>query len=304
MVVAHGRAENLVLPIGIVCSCALDGIAVGIALLPSQGVPGVAALAVETFYEGHILAGVHHVHGLCPGGEGEVAVVAHLHGSTRAALLGGDENHTIGTAATIDGTGTGILQHGERLDVGRIHQRQRIAHTLDVVVVEHHAIDDNQRLGAGIQGRTASNHNVCARTGLTTGHIDVHTGHLALNQFLRAGDDAMILLIGFEGGHSTRHVLLLHTTVANHYGLLQRLGVLHHGDVDCGGGHNLLGDIAHVGEYKHGSFGNREGEFPVQVREDAIVCAFLPDGNTGKLTHVVLYVALHRDVLGPRRDRH
>ena len=92
------------------------------------------------------------------------------------STLGGDDDDTIGTTRAIDGRGRHILQHLDRLDVGRINRSQRIeigaSHTVAGIggrtaIVEQHTVDDIQRLIAGIDGVTATDADIDRCTWLT-----------------------------------------------------------------------------------------------------------------------------------------
>ena len=61
MVVVHACTVDFVLPIGIVCTKLLQGIAIGIALLPAKQIPCLAALAIVVGDEVNIFLCIHHI---------------------------------------------------------------------------------------------------------------------------------------------------------------------------------------------------------------------------------------------------
>ena len=66
---------------------------------------------------------------------GEIVADSHL---THLTLLGGHEDHTIGSTGSVDGTRGSILQHLDTLDVAGV----------DVVktTLDRHTVDDIQRV--------------------------------------------------------------------------------------------------------------------------------------------------------------
>ncbi len=127
VVVAHTRLVVQVLPVG-----------VGIVIL-------VQRVLVESGILTHLREGgtVHHgilVEHLL---EADVAVVAHLGRCALRTLHGGDDDHTVGTTATIDGRCGGILQDVQRLDVAGVDIRE-LSH-------EGNTVEHDQRVVAGTQ---------------------------------------------------------------------------------------------------------------------------------------------------------
>ena len=130
MVSADSGTVNLILPVGVGGSesCARF----------SEGIDDVVAILV---------AGEHVVR-VALHADRHIAVIRNT-GSTVGALdtlLGGDDDHTIGSTATIDGSSRSILQYGEALDVFGVHHSERIAQTLHTTVIHSEAVDHNQRV--------------------------------------------------------------------------------------------------------------------------------------------------------------
>ena len=149
--------------------------------------------------------------------ECNVAVVAHLGGSTLRTLLGGDDNHTVGTAATVDSGGRGILQDVHRLDVGRIDVAQ-LAH-------EGNTVEHNQRVVAGRERALATNADLHFGTRLRTGLRHHHTGHAALQSLGGVGGCNLIQFLTANVGHRTRYGLATLRTVTNHHHLVHHMAV-------------------------------------------------------------------------------
>ena len=100
-----------------------------------------------------VVAGLEHVHLLCDLLPAIVSIVAHAD-LTLLSFLSGDEDNAVGTTATIDSGGGGILQHGDVLNVG-------CGDVADVINGE--AVDDKERIVALSDGATAT-------------HTDLHRG--------------------------------------------------------------------------------------------------------------------------------
>ena len=144
MVGRDGRVVDLLLPVGI--GSTEEVLAGRSHILPANGLAGI-----ELLHEGAVLVAVKHVDVLGNGGHRHVAVVAHLGRRALAALLRGDDDDTVGAAATIDGGGRGILQDGEALDVVRVDHGEGVGQTLHTLVVHGQTVDDDKRVVAGIE---------------------------------------------------------------------------------------------------------------------------------------------------------
>src|SRR6185436_18902364 len=99
-------------------------------------------------------------------------------GSAGVPLLCLDENHAVGGAGTVDRGSGGILEDRDRLDVRRVEHVERIARKrritadtepagLDLIAGDCHAVDYIERLIAGADRGSATNHNVRACAWLT-----------------------------------------------------------------------------------------------------------------------------------------
>ena len=130
---ADGCAEDLVLPVG-----------VGIAKLR-----GVKAL--NAVHKVPVFRSVQCIILLGDSRDGHVAVVGYARCAALLTLLGGDDDHTVRSAATVDGCSRGILQHGEGLDVVRVDHSQDVRHTCGGVAVDGQTVDDIERVVGGVQ---------------------------------------------------------------------------------------------------------------------------------------------------------
>ena len=127
MVVAHTSLVVEVLPVGIGVVILVEGVLVETSILAELRERGA----------------VHHrilVEDLL---ETDISVVGHLGGCTLIALGCCDDDHTVGTTGTVDGSGGSILQDIHRLDVGGVDIR-KLSHEGDTI--EHY-----QRVVAGTQ---------------------------------------------------------------------------------------------------------------------------------------------------------
>ena len=108
-----------------------------------------AVLGSQLVEQRHIVGRIQKLGQLC----GLVDGVLHMEAYLRCAYLtalGGDDNHTVGTAHTIHGRGGSVFQHRERLNLSHV----------DVIEVALHTVNQNQRLVASREGRDTTNPEV------------------------------------------------------------------------------------------------------------------------------------------------
>ena len=135
-------------------------------------------------------------------------------------VLGCNQNHTVGSYRTIDGSGSTIFQNLHRLDVLRVH-------TVDIARETVH--DIKRFVATGSLDTTNLDAHTC--TGVTTTSQDVHTGYLTLQSLCGVGSSALSHVLGIDRRKSTGHIATLHGTITYYNHFAQRLGVLAHGDV-------------------------------------------------------------------------
>ncbi len=158
MVGRHCRAEDLILPVG-VSVAKLRGI---------EALDGINQVLV--------LCGVQHLVLLLDSGNGHVAIVSHRRLLAIASLLRGNDDDTIGGAATIDGSCGSILQDRERLDIAWVDHGKDVTHTSSSLVVDDKTVDNIQRVVRRIQGSATTDTNLSASTRSTTCGLHVHAG--------------------------------------------------------------------------------------------------------------------------------
>ena len=98
-----------------------------------------------------VLVSVHDLNALFLLAPGHTTVVGNARTLSAAAFLGGDDDDTVRTTATIDGGCRGVLEDVEALDVLGVDDGQTIGETFHTLVVHGHTVDHDQRVVAGVQ---------------------------------------------------------------------------------------------------------------------------------------------------------
>ena len=162
---------------------------------------------------------IKHIKVLSNLSEAQIGTEIHLY-ITLLTILGCNQNHTVGSYRTIDGSGSTILQNLHRLDVLRVHAvdiaRETVHNIKRFVIAE--CLD-------------TTNLDAHTGTGITTTLQDVHTGYLTLQSLSWVGSSALSHLLGIDRRKSTGHIAALHGTVTYYNHFAQSLCVLTHGDV-------------------------------------------------------------------------
>ena len=169
LVVLHGsRAERFVHPVGLVGE--------------SFGQLHESNLVLQLL----ILPCVEHLGSVVHARERVVGIEAHLcHAGL--ALLGSDDDHTVCSAATVDGCRRGILEY---LDVGNV------VGCKEVDILERHTVNDVERVVGTIERGCTTHADGRCRTRLTVGLRYVQTGCLALHTLSCAHDGAALKVFG------------------------------------------------------------------------------------------------------------
>ena len=143
----------------------------------------------------------------------DVSIVADLE-LTFLTLLGGNEDNTISSGRTIDGTRSGILQNVDTFDVGRVQ----------VVDVTCYTVNNIKRSGVAVSTGT-TDRNLETITWLTRVGLDVNTRSLALEstQCLSGVQFSDIFTLYFYS--STCNEFLLLDTVTYYYHFVQTFGI-------------------------------------------------------------------------------
>ena len=208
IVLRHGGAQNLFLPVGIVHLAVVAELCDG----------RLCAHAVGD--EVGELGGVHHVEGLAGGVHGHVGREVYLR-LAAAALLGGDDDDAVRCARTVDCGCRGILEHGHRLDVLRVdHCHGRYAAAVRLVRLGH-AVDDDQGVVRCRERRAATDTDRSAAGGVTAVGGDYHARRRAHQEILGRDGDAGLDFIGLDYGHRTGGVRFLDGTVTDGHHLVQ-----------------------------------------------------------------------------------
>ena len=293
VVMADGGAVDLALPVGIGSSESIDRI------LVHTGIQVGDELA-------ELIAG-HHVHELLAHAGRDGTVVGDLGSLVGAALLGRDDDDTVGSAGTVDGGCGSVLQDVEALDIGRIDHGEEVGQTLDTVVVHCKTVDDDERVIGSVQGRTSTDTDGRAATRGAAGTGNADAGDLAGQHILGVHDDTLVLGVRFKGGHRAGEVALLDGTVADDHDLVEELAVLLEGDgarhLGCLEGKGRVTDAADLDD----RIGARDvqDEVTVDARHGAVVGTLLDDCRTDDGAHGVGNNTLHLiSALGEHRSGH
>ena len=194
-------------------------------------------------------------------------------------LFGGDENHTVGSSRTVDGTTGSILQHVDTLNVGRVQ-------VVDVTTA--HTVNNVERLGVAI-GTSTADGNLEAVARLTRIGLDANTGALALQgtKYLCGVQFSNVLTLHFYS--STGHEFLLLHTVTHDYHFFKLSVVFLHGHVDsrlianC----NLLCQKADVADHQRSTGLHIEREVTVDVGNCTVTCALFQNAGADNGSHGV-----------------
>ena len=180
------------------------------------------------------------------GAEAHVAVVAHVCRSTHRTLISGDDDDTVGTTGTVDGSGGSILQDVDALDVAWANIAE-LTHEWDTV--EH-----DERVVAGREGTLTTDANLHFLTWLCRSLRHQHTSDTSLECLSCVGGSNLIQFLTTDVGNRTRHSFAALGTITNHHHLVDVVAVLLHHDVElvtCAHAH-FSGHIAEVGNDEHG----------------------------------------------------
>ena len=219
MVVAEGCAENLILPVG-VCIAQLGNVQ-----------------ALDTSHQTLVLCRIQHVILLGNGRNGDVAIVGQMRNrGSLFALLGGDDDHTVRCARTINSCSRGVLQNGERLNVVRVDHSHHVTHTCCCTIGDGQSVDNQQRVIAGIQRSTTTNTNLGSGTWRTTAGDNVNTGNLTNKHIRGVVGDTLTHVVWLHGCDRTSQVVLLSAAITNDNHVLQNVLVFLQGDHQLAGG--------------------------------------------------------------------
>ena len=206
--------------------------------------------------------------------ETEAVVVVHRHAAVPAAALGGDENHAERCARTVDARGCSVFQHGDALDVLRVHG----------VNVTLHAVDEDQRLTFGTL--TDGGRSAHVDAGIGVQRAARRAGNLqSRNHALQGLGCALHRPLGqfvaFDHSHGPSEVHLFLCAEAHNNHFVQVLGVLD--ERNPGGaaaGFHGLRFVAHVGNLEQIAGFGLDSVVSVKVGHGAFLGAHHLDGGT------------------------
>ena len=193
-------------------------------------------------------------------------VEAHL---ASLSLLGGDEHHTVGSTATIDGCGRCILQDVDALNVARVQGLNgRSRH-------QGHSVDHIEWRIGGTDGALTAYADAAQLAGTLVGG-DVNTGGLALQCFEGVVHGAGVQLLLANVHHRACHVAALLRAIAHHHHLVEQLAVFLHGHVQLALAVNSHGarSIAHIRDVQAGTCWDiADGVVAIQISHHTIAGA-------------------------------
>ena len=150
------------------------------------------------------------------------------------ALLGGDDDHTVGTTGTIDGCGRHVLQHLDALDVRGIQERQRVEGGVARfgtsacrcrIVIHDESVDHIEWFVTAGDGVSTTDADDAGSTRLTRGLGDIQTCDGSLKGTLHGGVLLLQQLIAY-GGDAAGEFQTFLGTIAYHDHLIQFAGVI------------------------------------------------------------------------------
>ncbi len=206
----------------------------------------------------------------CCTAPGEVVGIAYAHAVLHGGLLGGDENHTESCARTVDGAGSGILEHGDFLDVLGVEE----AH-----VFHRHTVDNNQRSRIVAVGQSAEATDIDSGSTFdaTVGAGDGQTGNSTLESLCHVGCGAAVhCACHIDCGHGAGEVGTLLRTVADSDEFVEHFscGLQVHSHV--GSGYSFHRLVAHIANLQDGSGRHTQCKMTECVGGNGIACnAFL-----------------------------
>ena len=150
------------------------------------------------------------------------------------ALLGSNDDDTVGTTRTIDGGGRNVLQHFYRLNVCRIQEGQRVQLGVAArsaclrrssIVVDNLPVNDIQRFVASRDAVAATDTDIAQGPWLSAGGDYVQTSHSPLQGTLDRGILlAQHLAVNTCDGAGQLQTLLL--TIAHYHHFVQTAGIV------------------------------------------------------------------------------
>ena len=225
-----------------------------------------------------VVGGLEHVERPGNIAHAKKAVVGH-DGFTGLAIFGGDDDHAVGPARTVNSRRRGIFQHVNRLNILRREHGQRIFHLHPIHYVERRVV---------LRYRAAAPHpNADIRAGRAFGGRYLHPGQPA-GQCLSGRVHRNILdLLGIHRSHRAGHVLTLNGLETNNHHVIELLniGSQYHVNSRFIGHSYLFRHKPHVAKPQFGASGARgqgDGVAPIGTGRSTVGGAFYQHGHAGQ----------------------
>ena len=231
------------------------------------------------------------------------------------SALGSDDDHTVGGAGAIQGSGGGILQHRDGLNVLGVDAGQDAGGGVGIAGIlgiagagGGHTVNHIQRIGRGIERACTTDAEGSGRTRLTGSGAHLQTGHLALQGLLHGRHGLLGQFLGTHHGGRSGIGTLLGCTIGDYNGLVnefsarrkfyvQILLALHR---------NLHGFVSDGGEDKDTVRSDGNGVGAVKLGDNTCSRAAYDNGCTGnRIARLgIRDRSFHRDILRCGRKAH
>ena len=279
VILANAGLEHLVEPVGVRAVHEVVLAVLAKAVATGQRRAAVQAGLTQVVA---VLVGIHQLVGVAGNlVDTEVALVVELQRLVLLTVLRGDDDHTVSSTRTVDGTCRCVLQHLDGLDVVRREVADGSTHG--------HTVDDVQRGCAAERTDTTDAHRRVG-TGLTV-RGDLYTGHLTLEHRRDVGVGDLLHFLGIHDGDRTCQVGLLLSTVTHDDHLIQRHGVAFHLNSSQDGttAHGHLHVLeTYVTHHEHTVGGNVQLEVTVEVGHGATLGVLHSDGCTNERLSILI----------------
>ena len=318
VLLVHGElAVHLVVPVGV------DGVmdlAVGVGPGLGTGLVGgdlrVGPAVAHLAHVGHRVLPLHEggpaFHLTRNDRDREAHVGREVHGRLlHLALLGGDEDHTVLGAETVDGRGS-VLQHGDALDVVRVEFLEDGEVGVGLELVRVRVVGGGLTgTGGGTDDTVHDHHRGTEATEVDVGgegaRLTAVLGDQQARDLALEGGDTVGRLgggdvLGPDLGDGAGEGFPLLDAVTHDDGLIQEFGVFHQGHFHLGRCFQHAGFEADGRDLEDSVGRDREGEVTVDVGSRTVRGPLLQDGGSDdRFLHRIRDRTGHRDVLGQQR---
>ena len=221
-------------------------------------------------------------------------------GTTLTTLLGGDDDHTIRCARTIDGSSGSILKDSHRLNILRIEHSKSVGAACATLVRLGHAVDHDKGVVGSRQRRTTTDTDVRTATGVTTRRSNNDTGACADQQVLSRSRNTGIDIIGAYDCHRTGSIRFLNRTITDHDCFSQDGRILLHNDVKvCLTIYSHIhGIISHITYHQSGIRHHVKSKVTIKIGRCAVRGAFLHNSGANQIfSQLISHVSCDSDLL-------